>query len=162
MSKKWEYMQLRNFTEAELIFDEQETKEILIFFFDADQQLVESKKITSELRNLAQGLLVAAVDASYAMGWVEMAFSWSANPGAGFKKAVQKLARSAARHWFKHLKHGQSLINAKIYDSVRNQLTLNFRSYFRVSLQAKAQGQRPLLMAKINCAAPKSYDKIQG
>lgn len=47
MSKKWEHMQLRNFTEAELIFNEQDTKEILIFFFEADEQLIESTQVTS-------------------------------------------------------------------------------------------------------------------
>ena len=97
MATEWEYMHLRNFSEPELIFDEQETKEILKFFFQADRQKIESIQITNELRNLAQGLLVAAVDASYAMGWVELTFRWAVNPGSGLKKALQKLARRAVR-----------------------------------------------------------------
>lgn len=49
MSSGWEHMQLLNFTEAELIFDEQETKEILKFFFQADRQQIESTQITNGL-----------------------------------------------------------------------------------------------------------------
>jgi hypothetical protein len=162
MSSGWEHMQLLNFTEAELIFDEQETKEILKFFFQADRQQIESTQITNGLRNLALGLLVAAVDASYAMGWVELTFRWAVNPGAGLKKALQKLGLRAARHWFRHLKHGQSLTDAKIYERVRDKLAQNFRSHFQITLQAKAQGQRRLLMACIDCSAPKPYEKLWG
>lgn len=163
MATKWEHMHLRNFSEAELMFDEQETEEILKFFFQADRQKIESIQITNELRNLAQGLLVAAVDASYAMGWVELTFRWAVNPGSGLKKALQKLARRAARYWFKHLKHDQSLTDAKIYESIREQLARNFRSPFQIILQAKAQGQRKhSLVACINCAPLKSHDRILG
>jgi len=162
MSSNWGHMQLRNFTEAELMFDEQETKEILKFFFQGDRQLIESAQITNDLRNLAQGLLVAAVDASYAMGWVELAFRWAVSPGAGLKKALQKLGQRAARHWFKHLQHGQSLTDAKIYERVRDKLAQNFRSHFKITLQAKAQGQRKLLMACIDSSAPKPHEKLWG
>jgi hypothetical protein len=162
MSSNWEHMQLRNFTEAELMFDEQETKEILKFFFQADRQLIESTQFTNDLRNLAQGLLVAAVDASCAMGWAELTFRWAVNPGAGLKKALQKLGLRAARHWFKHLKHGQSLTDVRIYERVRDKLAQNFRSHFRITLQAKAQGQRRQLMACVDCSAPKPHEMVWG
>ena len=163
VSTEWEYMHLRNFNESELIFDVQETKEILKFFFQADRQKIESIQITNELRNLAQGLLVAAVDASYAMGWVELTFRWAVNPGSGLKKALQKLARRAVRYWFKHLKQDQSLTDAKIYESIREQLARNFRSAFQIILLAKAQGQRKhSLMACMNCASPKPHDRVWG
>ena len=163
VATEWEYMHLRNFNESELIFDEQETKEILKFFFQADRQKIESIQITNELRNLAQGLLVAAVDASYAMGWVELTFRWAVNPGSGLKKALQKLARRAVRYWFKHLKQDQSLTDAKIYESIREQLARNFRSAFQIILLAKAHDQRKhSLMACINCASPKPHDRVWG
>jgi hypothetical protein len=50
VSTQWQPMQLRSFTEAELIFDEQEAKAILKFFFQADQQQIESTQITQDLR----------------------------------------------------------------------------------------------------------------
>lgn len=162
MSAEWEHMRLQNFAEADLIFDEQETKEILGFFFQADRQLLESIQLTYELRNLAQGLLVAAVGASYAMGWVEQTFRWAVNPGAGLKKALQKLARRATRHWFRHPKHDLSLDDARIYESIREQLARNFRSHFRIILQAKTQEQRRQPIVCINCAAPKPHDRLWG
>jgi len=162
MSAEWEHMQLRSFSEADIIFDEQETRAILGFFFEADRQVIETIDITYELRNLAQGLLVAAVDASYAMGWVEQTFRWAVNPGAGMKKALQKLARRATRHWFRHLKHDLSLSDARIYESIREQLARNFRSHFQIILQAKAHGQRRQLIACINCAAPRPHDRLWG
>ncbi|MDR2853606.1 MAG: hypothetical protein LBV61_11235 [Burkholderiaceae bacterium] len=164
MSAEREYIQLRDFTEAELIFDEQETKEILKFFFQADRELIGSTQITNELRNFAQGLLVAAVDASYAMGWIELTFRWATNPGQGLKKALRKLASQAARYWFKHLKQDQSLADAKIYESVREQLARNFRSPFRIMLEAKAQGQQQqqLFVTCVNCSAPNQYDRLWG
>lgn len=157
-----EYMHLRNFSEAELMFDEQETKDILKFFFQADRQQIESIQITNELRNLAQGLLVAAVDASYAMGWIDLTFGWVVSPGPGMKRALQKLALRAARYWFKHLKN-QPLNETKIYDSVRSQLANSFRKPFQIIIQAKAQGARKhQLVAFVNCGAPKPHDRIWG
>ena len=118
--------------------------------------------ITPELSKFAQGLLVEAVDATYAMGWIELAFRWAANPGAGMKKALQKLARSAARRWFKHLKN-QSLLDVKIYESVRAQLARNFRSPFQIIVQAKAEGKRissPVVFMKYG--APCANDRAWG
>lgn len=160
MSSEWEYMKLRSFTEAELILDEQETKDVLKFFFQMDRQIIESTQVNDPARNLAQGLLVAAVDASYAMGWVEATFRWSVNPGAGVKKALQKLAGRAARYWFKHLRSGQSLSDAKIYESVRDQLARNFRSHFRVTIQAQGLGQKKQLAACLKCGMPKANDRL--
>lgn len=135
------WIQLRSFTEKELIFDDVETRAILKFFFLADQQLIDTAPVTNSLRNFAQGLLVEAVDASFALGLIELTFRWAVNPGPGLKKALQKLARSAARHWFKHRKD-QSLLDARIYERVRDQLTRSFRSPFRIVIQAKADGER--------------------
>ena len=163
MATEWEYIHLRNFSEAELMFDEQETKDILKFFFQGDRQKIESLQITNELRNFAQGLLVAAIDASYAMGWVQLIGTWAVNPGSGLRQSLQKLARRAARYWFKHLKHNQSLADAKIYDSVRVQLALAFKSTFGIMIMAKSQGPRKHpLIACINCAPPKPHDRVWG
>jgi len=136
-----ERVQLRHFSDAELMFDEHETKSILRFFFQADREQIDSLEATREIRNLAQGLLVAAIDVSYAMGWVEQTFRWVANPGAGLKQALQKLARRAARHWFSHLKD-RSLSEARIYERIRDQFARNFRSPFQILIQAKLDGMK--------------------
>jgi hypothetical protein len=163
MAVRLERVHLRVFNQSELIFDETETKEILKFFFQADRQTIELCEITEGLRNFAQGLLVAAMDASFAMGWIEVTFRWVANPGAGLKKSMKKLAKAATKHWFKHLKAGQSLEDAKVYESIRDQLARSFRSPLQVILLGKAQGLRGLeLTACINCAPPLHREKIWG
>lgn len=44
-------VELRRFGAAELIFDQQETKDILKFFFVADHPRVDGAEVTDELRN---------------------------------------------------------------------------------------------------------------
>ena len=133
------------------------------FFFQADHQAIESLQITHGLRNFAQGLLVAAVDASYAMGWVNLTGKLMANPGAGLKKLLQKLVRQTTKHWFKHSKQ-QALTDIKIYDSVRVQLAAHFRKPFLTDFtQAKYQGpQKHPLVVCIHCSPPKPHDKVWG
>jgi hypothetical protein len=163
MAVRLERVHLRVFSQSELVFDERETKEILIFFFQADRQGIDSCEITEGLRNFAQGLLVAAIDASFAMGWIEVTFRWVANPGAGLRKSMKKLVKAASKHWFKHLKASQSLEDAKVYESIREQLARSFRSPLQVILLGKAQG--PLgqdLTACINCAPPSNREKAWG
>lgn len=163
MAVRLERVHLRVFSRSELIFDEMETKEILKFFFKADRQAIESCEITEGLRNFAQGLLVAAMDASFAMGWIEVTFRWAANPGAGMKKTMKKLAKAASKHWFKHLKAGQSLEDANVYESIRDPLARSFRSPLQIILLGKAQGLRlQELTACINCAPPRHLEKAWG
>ena len=82
------FVTLRNFSEDELIFDEAETKDILKFFFPYLQQRIDAATITTELRNFAQGLLVEAIDATYALGYIEIIWRTSYNPGSGMMKAL--------------------------------------------------------------------------
>lgn len=149
-------VELRRFSETELIFDQQETKDILKFFFVADRPGIDAAEITSELRNLAQGLIVEGVDATYAMSWIELTFRWVAHPSLGMRKALQKLARRAMRHWFKHLKT-QSLHDAEIYERVRDQLARNFRSPFHIILQARAGESSRVPLAAFIDYAPSGY-----
>jgi hypothetical protein len=167
MASEWKLRELHNFTKEELIFDEEETREILQFFFPADHkqyhEQIDSMPITDDLRNLAQGMLVAAVDASYAMGWIEATFRAVANPRAGLQKTLLKFARRAARHWFTHLKKNQSLKDAKIYESVRSTLEGSCRGYFLGMVLAEVQGARPLLAhCTINCSTPTFYYRLVG
>ena len=157
-----ELIRLKIFSESELIFDEEETRAILIFFFQAARLQIEIIQVTNELRKFAQGLLVEAVDATYAMGWIELSFRWVVNPGSGMKKALQKLGRAAARHWFKHLKT-QSLFNAKIYERVRDQLARNFRSPLQIIIQAKSEEmERVSSIAFVRYGSPRLHEQAWG
>jgi len=102
--------------------------------------------------------MVEGVDATYAMSWIELTFRWVAEPGLGMRKALQKLARRAVRHWFKHLKP-QSLRNAEIYERVRDQLARNFRSPFHIILQARAGESRRLPLAAFIDYAPPGHGR---
>jgi hypothetical protein len=118
-------MGLRKFTESELLFDEAETRLILKFIFKNKHSLIDGMQITNKVREFAQGLLVEAVDASYALGYVEALFRATANPAAGVRKILKKFAKKAIKHWFKHAT-ADNLMDIKIYEVVRNQLAYNF------------------------------------
>lgn len=137
MSTITPHIDLQHFTKSQLIFDDKETKDILIFFFPYDRQLISNAVITQPLRELAQRLLVAAVDASYKIGWVETLWKATAFPGTGVRKSLKKLAKKAAMHWLKNIIHRSDLEHAKIYDSVRSALSMRFRFVLRDKLLAE-------------------------
>ncbi|MGE0014073.1 MAG: hypothetical protein AB7S62_17810 [Azoarcus sp.] len=137
------YVTLRPFAENELIFDETETKDILKFFFLHLRERIDTVSMTTELRNFAQGLLVEAIDATYALGYLEILFRASYNPGSGMSKALSKIGRKGARLWFKHGTQAD-LLRTKISSRVRDQLAHSFASIFPMMLEgiARARGAR--------------------
>ena len=116
---------LRKFTEAELVLDEEETRLVLKFVFKNQHGVVDKLRITNRIREFAQGLLVEAVDASYAMGFVEALFRATANPTAGVKTVLKKFGKKAIKHWFEHAT-AEDLMDIKIYEIVRSRLEYNF------------------------------------
>lgn len=154
---------LRNFSENELIFDETETKDILKFFFRHLRQRIDTVLITIELRSFAQGLLVEAIEATYALGYVEIIWRTFYNPGAGIQKALSKIGRKAAKHWFKHVTQ-KDLLKAKISSRVRDQLGYNFASVFLMMLDGVArttQTQRTYI-AHVRYGQPSKTDTLWG
>lgn len=122
-------------SDSDLVFDEAETRQILAFFWPQPHlaSQIGSMTTTNEVRRFAQSLLIAAVDASYAMGYVEILFTTVANPRGGLKKLGQKLAKRFISHWWKHTKP-QDLENIRIYESVRRTVSYNFAGPFQVLL----------------------------
>ena len=87
--------------------------------------------MTDHVREFAQGLLLEAIDASYALGWVQIVFSvfegiFYKQPTTSLKKVIKKFAKKAAKHWFKHVKNITDLSHIQIYEIVRIQLNQNF------------------------------------
>jgi len=119
------YIHLRKFKNEELIFNEAETVTILKFISKTKHRLIEGLEINDRIREFAQGLLLEAVDASYALGFVHSLFGSVFNPGTGAKKIIIKFGKKAFKHWFKHATE-KDLMQIKIYDRVREQLELNF------------------------------------
>ena len=68
------YVQLRKFKNDELIFDNEETVMILKFIFKKQHSLIDGMEINDRVREFGQGLLLEAVDASYALGFVHALF----------------------------------------------------------------------------------------
>jgi len=119
------YIHLRKFKVDELIFDEEETVIILKFIFSNRKTQIEGMTINDRVREFAQGLLIEAVDASYALGFVEALFRATSNPGAGAKKILKKFGKKALKNWFKHATP-KDLMQVKIYEVVRKQLEYSF------------------------------------
>ena len=154
---------LRNFTESELIFDETETKDILKFFFRHLRERIDTASMTTELRNFSQGLLVEAIDATYALGYLEILFRASYNPGNGMLKALSKLGRKGAKHWFKHATQAD-LLRAKVSSRVRDQLALSFASVFPMMLEGIARTNEPRRnpVAHVRYGTPSASDILWG
>jgi len=121
------YIYLRKFKKEELIFDDDETIIILKFIFKNRHALIEKLDITDPVREFAQGLLLEAVDASYALGFVHSLFGSTFNPSAGAMKVIKKFSKKALKHWFKHAT-AKDLLNIKIYEIVRVALERGFTS----------------------------------
>jgi len=81
--------------------------------------------INNRAREFAQGILLEAVDASYALGYVDILRSSLLQFKDGAKAVFKKFAKEVAAHWFKHLKP-QDLHKIKIYDRVRDALDDSF------------------------------------
>lgn len=81
---------------------------------------------------LRKGLLVEAVDASYALGYVDIAmqvfYPSSASRSGEMLALLNRFALRASQHWFKH-RRSKDLMSAKIYESVRRELSRRFRTY---------------------------------
>jgi hypothetical protein len=122
---EYKHVLLRNFKTSELIFDENETEDILKFFFKHDQGFIDGITIDDRIRDFAQAILIEAIDASYAIGYVKIIFDiFYMQPPKPIKKILIKLAKKASMHWFKHAR-ATDLHNIKIYEMVRSKVADN-------------------------------------
>jgi len=122
------YKRLRQFKLEEIFLNEEEARIVLKFIFESrDHKSIDSLPMNDSLREFAQGLLLEAVDASYAVGYIDAMFRSTANPTQGAIKVIKKFGKKAAKHWFKHAS-GDDLLDAKIYDFIRNRIAIGFRS----------------------------------
>ncbi len=125
------YKQLRQFTPEELLFNEEEARIVLKFIFNpVDHPLIDSLPMSDYLRGFAQGLLLEAIDASYAVGYVEATFRSTVNPVQGVIKIIKSFGKKAAKHWFKNASV-HDLQDVKIYDFIRDRIAIGFRSNLR-------------------------------
>lgn len=121
------HVHLKQFKPQNLLLDEAETRIVLKFIFKpADHELIDLLPVNDSLRGFAQALLVEAIDASYAIGFVEGLFRSTANPTKGAIKVLKSFGKKAAKHWFKHATV-HDLMNVKVYQFVLDYLAVHFR-----------------------------------
>jgi hypothetical protein len=126
------YKQLRKFKQEDLLFNEEETLIILKFIFEpVDHVVIEKLTVNDAAKEFAQGLLVEAIDASYAVGFVEDIFRSTANPTKGAIEMLKSFGRKAAKRWFKYATV-HDLQDVKIYDFVRLEIARRFRSPLKI------------------------------
>ena len=122
------FKELRQFKTEELLFNEEETRIALKFIFKpTDHALIDSLPLSDRLREFAQGLLVEAIDASYAVGFVKALREAAANPAKGAREILKSFGRKASKLWFKHATV-HDLMNVKVYQFVLDALARSFRN----------------------------------
>ena len=116
---------LRNFSDSELIFDDEQTRLILQTIFKNHLDVVDMLSIDRKVRNFAQGLLLDAIDALYSLGFVEATFRSVINPSQSLRKIFYDFRDNALMHWFKYATR-RDLLTIKIYEIVRTRIEVNF------------------------------------
>lgn len=138
-----EYRQLRKFKKEELLFNEEETRIILKFIFEpADHAVIDSLTVNEAIKGFAQALLIEAIDASYAVGFVDAIFRSAANPTKGAIKIFKSFAKKAAKHWFKHATV-HDLQDVKVYEFVLLEIARRFRSSLRILSSTASLEKQP-------------------
>ena len=137
------YKKLCQFSAEELLFNEEETRIVLKFIFKpTDHDLIDSLPMTDYLRGFAQGLLVEAIDASYAVGYVRGLFESVKNPVKGALKILKNFGKKASQNWFKHASV-TDLQNAKVYNFVLDFIAKEFRKPLHLLLTKNELDERP-------------------
>lgn len=124
---------LKKFTPSELLYNKSETKEILTFFFPKNASSITNLRVNNDVRGFAQGLLVEAIDTSFALGFVEALFRSLMTLRPSIITIGKKFVSNSVQHWFAHASP-HDLRNIKIYVIVRQRLQLNFRTIMSMIL----------------------------
>jgi hypothetical protein len=122
-----------DFSDSELVFDDDETKLVLKFFYPSSGAAIDNMTVNTDAKRFAQTLLVGAIDASYAIGYIQALGKTVVRPGSGVRSLARKLASRFVAHWFKHATK-EDLLEVKIYDSVRNSIAGSVRTGFNLIL----------------------------
>jgi hypothetical protein len=139
--------------DGDLVFDETETKQILKFFWPHKSADIDGMTIDNDARRLAQSALIAAIDASYAMGFIDALGRTIVRPGSGIKSLAKKLGRKFIKHWWKHATQ-RNLEDVKIYDSVKVTIASKLKFRIDATLQGVAlkRGNAPFYATNTSVA----------
>lgn len=127
-----------DFSEFDLVFNQDETRKIMVFFWPTLQSAVNARDMDNEMRRLAQTALIAAIDGAYALGFIFTLSQTIVRPGSGIKDLAKKLARRYMQHWWRHTRQ-QDLEDVKIFERIRDKVALSLKSRVNMMLDGVAQ-----------------------
>jgi len=139
-------MNIPDIPDADLLFNEAETRAILKFFWPDASARIDNLTIDNPARRLAQTALIAAIDGSYAMGYIEILFKGLVRPNKSLPALARKLARNFTRHYFQHATQ-QDLQDVRIYDTIRTDIGNALRTRFNLLLDGLALARKPIPIA---------------
>jgi hypothetical protein len=125
-------MELRKFSGPEIVLNQQQAWQVLVFFFGGNAGAVPGW-LTDNDRSFAQALLVEAVDASYQISWIQTLMTSALTPNPSITGILAHLALKAGRDWLQS-RNPANFKDAKIYKMVKDQLTLNWRSAWQIRI----------------------------
>jgi hypothetical protein len=118
-----------DFAPTELCFDDEETRQILKFFWPDSSAAIDALPASEDARRLAQTAFVAAIDGSYAMGYIEALLTTIAKRNPDIRTLAKRLGRKFVRHWWQNAK-AKDLEDVRIYESVRVSIARSLRARF--------------------------------
>lgn len=107
--------------DSELIFNDAETRDILLFFFPSRSAVIKLVKVTNDVRRFAQTVLIGAIETTSAMDYTKDFAGAAANPITTPRSIGIKLAQTVARTWWKHTKQ-KDLLHMQINETVRRNI----------------------------------------
>jgi hypothetical protein len=147
--------------DEKLAFDEDETRRVLKFFCPSRSAQIDTMTIGNNARRLAQQAMIMALDASYAMGYLDIVFGGVKEVvtsdklgGIDIKGLAKKLGKQAVKYWWKHYKGKSENISlkAKIYDTVKttvgSSIVRPLDEMISGTAEARYMSKTPLLIAK--------------
>lgn len=119
--------------DSDLVYSEDETRQIFKYFYPDLAGDIDKCKIDNTGIALAQTMVLAAVDATYAMSYVKAALDIvmgnARKPSRDILKLIRKAAEKMGKNYLRHAKNKNDLKDPTIYDSVRMSTALTFKSY---------------------------------
>lgn len=138
-------LSVKDFSDDELILNEKETILVLKFFWPSLTNQIDGIRIDNDARRLAQTVLIAGIDGSYAMGFVNSIFLATTRPGSGIKDIAKRFARGSIKHHFKHADI-HDLEDVKIYETIRRELARQLRNRLDNLLNGLSLSRAPLFI----------------
>jgi hypothetical protein len=129
---------LKHFSPSDIKLTNDQAAQVFKFFWsDIPPTPLLPSSLTPGEVGFAQALLVEAIDASYSMGFVQHIydafFMKVPEDFDSIRDMVKDFLKECAKDWFEHAQ-GIDFDHPKIYQSVRVNLSRNFRSVWELAL----------------------------